>query len=56
MGRAGVSEKHSGFIINRGGATAKEVLDVIAYVQKVVKENYGVDLQPEVRIIGEDAR
>lgn len=56
MGRAGVSEKHSGFIINRGGATAKEVLDVIAYVQKVVKDNYGVDLQPEVRIIGEDVR
>lgn len=56
MGRAGVSEKHSGFIINRGGATAKEVLDVITYVQKVVKDNYGVDLQPEVRIIGEDVR
>lgn len=54
MGRAGVSEKHSGFIINRGGATAQEVLDVIAYVQKVIKENYDVDLHPEVRIIGEE--
>lgn len=56
MGRAGVSEKHSGFIINRGGATAKEVLDVIEYVQKVIKENYDVDLHTEVRIIGEDKR
>ncbi|SHK61237.1 UDP-N-acetylmuramate dehydrogenase [Clostridium cavendishii DSM 21758] len=54
MGRAGVSEKHSGFIINRGGATATEVLEVIAYVQKVIKENYGVDLHTEVRIIGEE--
>lgn len=39
IGGAAVSEKHSGFVINKGGATAKDVLDVIAHVQKTVKEN-----------------
>lgn len=54
IGGAAVSEKHSGFVINKGGATAKDVLDVIAHVQKTVKENFGVDLHTEVRIIGRD--
>lgn len=54
IGGAAVSEKHSGFVINKGGATAKDVLDVIAHVQKTVKENFDVDLHTEVRIIGRD--
>lgn len=54
IGKAGVSEKHSGFVINRGGATAKEVLDVIEYVRAEIKRQFGVELHPEVRIIGED--
>ncbi|MDU6175280.1 MAG: UDP-N-acetylmuramate dehydrogenase [Clostridium perfringens] len=54
IGGAAVSEKHSGFVINKGGATAKDVLDVIAHVQKTVKENFGVELHTEVRIIGRD--
>lgn len=54
IGGAAVSEKHSGFVINKGGAKAKDVLDVIAHVQKKVKENFGVDLHTEVRIIGRD--
>ncbi|WP_300257758.1 UDP-N-acetylmuramate dehydrogenase [Clostridium sp.] len=54
IGGAAVSEKHSGFVINKGGATAKDVLDVIAYVQKTVKENFDVELHTEVRIIGRD--
>lgn len=54
IGGATVSEKHSGFVINKGGATAKDVLDVIAHVQKTVKENFDVELHTEVRIIGRD--
>lgn len=54
IGNAGVSEKHSGFVINKGGATAKEVLEVIEHVRSEVKKQFGVELHPEVRIIGED--
>ncbi|GKX68036.1 UDP-N-acetylmuramate dehydrogenase [Inconstantimicrobium mannanitabidum] len=54
IGGAAVSEKHSGFVINKGNATAKDVLEVIAHVQRVVKEKFGVELHTEVRIIGED--
>ncbi|MEQ8196873.1 MAG: UDP-N-acetylmuramate dehydrogenase [Clostridiaceae bacterium] len=54
IGGASVSEKHSGFIINKGGATAKDIIDVISHVQKTVKEKFGVDLHTEVRILGED--
>ena len=54
LGRAQVSAKHSGFIINKGGATAKELLDLIAHVQKTVYDKFGVKLETEVRIIGED--
>ena len=54
IGGAAVSQKHSGFVINKGGATAQDILDVIEHVQKTVKEKFGVDLHPEVRIIGED--
>ncbi|HBI6901073.1 TPA: UDP-N-acetylmuramate dehydrogenase [Clostridium perfringens] len=54
IGGAAVSEKHSGFVINKGGATAKDVLDVIAHVQKTVEENFDVELHTEVRIIGRD--
>lgn len=54
IGGAEVSQKHAGFIINKGGATAKDVLSLIEYVQEVVKERYNVELHPEVRIIGEE--
>ena len=54
IGGASVSNKHSGFVINHGQATAKDILDVIAHVQKVVKEKFDVDLKTEVRIIGRD--
>lgn len=53
IGGAQVSEKHAGFIINTGDATAKDVLDLIEYVQKVVFERFGVMLEPEVKLIGE---
>ena len=54
IGGAAVSEKHSGFVINKGGATAKDILDLIAHIQNEVKKQFGVDLHPEVRILGED--
>lgn len=54
VGDAKVSLKHAGFIINRGQATARDVLDLIAHIQAKVRENYGVELESEIRIIGED--
>lgn len=54
VGAAQVSELHSGFIINLGEATAKDVLGLMELVQKTVYEKYGVSLVPEVKIIGED--
>lgn len=54
IGGAQVSEKHAGFVINADNATAQDVIDLIAHVQKVVKEKSGVDLEPEVKIIGEE--
>lgn len=50
-GRRQVSEKHAGFVINRGGATCADVLALIEEVQKRVWEAQGVRLEPEVRII-----
>lgn len=54
IGGAAVSSKHSGFVINKGNATAKDILDLIAYIQEEVKRQFGVELHTEVRIIGED--
>lgn len=54
IGGAAVSQKHSGFVINKGGATAKDILDLIAHVQSEVRNQFGVELHPEVRIIGEE--
>jgi len=52
VGGAQVSALHSGFIINRGGATATDILDLIRLVQNTVYDQFGVELEPEVRIIG----
>lgn len=53
IGGAQVSMKHAGFIVNKGGATATDYLNLIHYIQKTIKEKYGIDLHTEVRIIGE---
>lgn len=53
IGGAQISEKHSGFIVNTGDATAKDVVDLIEHVQKTVREKFGVHLEPEIRLIGE---
>lgn len=52
VGGAMVSEKHCGFVVNAGGATAADVLQVIRDVQAAVKTQFGVDLEPEVRMWG----
>lgn len=53
IGGAQVSDVHAGFLVNRGGATAEDVMKLIEYVQKTVMEKFGVHLEPEVRLIGE---
>lgn len=52
VGNAQVSEKHCGFVINLGGATAREVTDLMDEVVRRVEENSGVRLEPEVKRIG----
>lgn len=51
VGGAQVSEKHAGFVINKGGATAKDVLGLMDEIMRTVKEQKGVELEPEVRIL-----
>ncbi|MFV0465219.1 MAG: UDP-N-acetylmuramate dehydrogenase [Lachnospiraceae bacterium] len=52
IGGAQVAEKHCGFIINTGDASAKDIYDLIHFVQKTVFEKFEVMLEPEVRMIG----
>ncbi|KXG74643.1 UDP-N-acetylmuramate dehydrogenase [Thermotalea metallivorans] len=54
IGDAQVSELHSGFVVNVGSATAEDVIHLMKLVQKVVRDQFGVELHPEVRIIGEE--
>jgi UDP-N-acetylmuramate dehydrogenase len=53
IGGAQVSEKHANFIVNRGGATASDIYNLIFHVQKTIDERWGVTLHPEVKILGD---
>ena len=53
VGGAQVSEKHCGFVVNTGGASASDVLALIREVQKRVQEKFGVELETEVKFLGE---
>ena len=53
VGGAQVSEKHAGFIVNTGGATAADILALIRLVQEEVEARFGVRLETEVRVLGE---
>lgn len=53
VGGAQVSEKHCGFVINAGGATAADVVQLMKDVRQKVKEQFGVELEPEVKFLGE---
>lgn len=54
IGGAKVSEKHAGFVVNSNNATAKDVLDLIKYIKEKVYEKYGIKIEEELRIIGEE--
>lgn len=56
MGEAEVSDLHAGFVVNKGKATTKEILELIKYIQEKVNTEFGVMLEPEVRIIGEEMK
>jgi len=53
IGGAQISEKHAGFLINKGGATFEDINNLSEYVKKTVFENFKVKMEPEVRFIGE---
>ena len=53
VGGAQVSEKHCGFVINKENATAADVLELMRQVSAIVKEKFGVELEPEVKRLGE---
>lgn len=53
IGGASVSDKHCGFVVNKGNARAKDVIELIEYIKHTVKNKFNVVLEPEIRIIGE---
>ena len=53
VGGAQVSEKHAGFIVNKGGATARDVKDLMQHVINTVQTQFGVTLEPEIRFLDE---
>lgn len=53
VGGAAVSEKHCGFVINKGNATAADICALMDEVTRIVKEKYAVTLEPEVKKVGE---
>jgi UDP-N-acetylenolpyruvoylglucosamine reductase len=54
VGRARVSELHANFIVNEGGATAADVLGLIAMIRERAKQERGIELEPEVMVLGTD--
>jgi UDP-N-acetylmuramate dehydrogenase len=56
IGHAQVSEKHANFIVNLGGASARDIWDLIVRVQQSVLEKKGIRLELEIRVMGEDER
>lgn len=54
IGGAQVSEKHAGFIVNRGGATADDIYRLVRHVQKEVEDNTGIKLEPEILFVGRE--
>ena len=52
VGDAMISDKHCGFVVNAGEATAEEILQLIAEVKRIVKEKFDVELEPEIKMLG----
>ena len=55
VGKAVVSDVHGNFIVNQGGATARDVLDLVAEIQEIAMRERGIHLEMEVKVIGENA-
>lgn len=53
VGGAQVSTKHAGFVVNRGQATAKDVLDLIKIIQDTARQRLGIELKTEIKVVGE---
>ncbi len=53
-GNLEISAKHAGFILNHGSATAKEVVEMIQFIQKKIRNEFGVELETEVKLVGFD--
>ena len=53
VGGAAISERHANFIVNRGSATAKNILELIRTIQEKVWQEKGIQLEPEIRVVGE---
>ena len=53
IGGAQISEKHAGFIINKGNATSKDIIELIKYTKQKVFEKFGIHIEEEIEIIGE---
>lgn len=54
IGGAEVSTKHAGFLVRTGAAKARDFLDLIEKIQETILQEYGVSLEPEIRILGDD--
>lgn len=54
IGHAAVSEVHGNFVVNQGGASAREILQLIESIQQNAKKEQGIDLETEIKILGED--
>ena len=52
MGGAQVSEVHANFIVNTGGATAADVVELVQTIRDAVRESNGIELRPEIRFLG----
>ena len=54
IGDAEISVLHAGFIVNKGNATAKDILNLIQYIKDKIKEKFNIDIETEIKILGED--
>ena len=53
IGDAYISDLHAGFIVNKGNATAQDVIQLIEYIKNTVHEKYNINLELEIKVIGE---
>jgi UDP-N-acetylmuramate dehydrogenase len=54
VGGAGISVQHANFIVNEGSATAKDILSLVGLIKDKVKEKFGVSLELEALVVGEE--